>query len=501
MSSKPEANWPAESRSSKLLAADFSRLFELCGMGDLSFCDQQLNLSAQAARLLGFPDEARVLWLDEFIDSIDPDDRRPAASALTVGSVGNDPVDFRFRILSRGSRPPWRRLQAVASATSNGLTGVLTDIDELVGFERQYAQLQEAIRRADKKLDLAMMANRDAVWDWDIRTNELFFSPHFANALGLAADIPMPSLGQFREKLHPDDAPLLDEHLRAEVERGANISIEFRIRDSEGAYRWFHCTGSIRFDEQGRAAGVGGALRDIHDYRVATEQLQIALFEQQHMSRMVQEMSARVVQAQEEDRRHIARELHDEIGQSLTATIMELEFWRDRPMQEEARQSAVTEVRRALAQVRDLSLNLRPSLLDSAGLEAAMRWYLERQAKAGQFHLTLSVEGVAERPSPVVEITAFRITQEAITNITRHSHARHVEVSVKTTEKDLALRISDDGDGFEVGNALGKATQGNSMGLLGMQERAHLIGGHCDIKSMPGMGSVIIVRLPLKIVP
>ncbi|UXI67322.1 sensor histidine kinase [Tahibacter amnicola] len=215
------------------------------------------------------------------------------------------------------------------------------------------------------------------------------------------------------------------------------------------------------------------------------------------LQRRLEDVSLRLVNAQEEERRHIARELHDEIGQTLTAVVLNLEYRRDEPMPPADRMQALTDVRRTLAEVRDMSLLLRPPLLDDIGLEAALRWYLERQAAAGKMDTRLSVQGLERRPPIGIEITAYRLVQEAVTNIMRHARARHVDVALNATGHELAIRISDDGIGFDPREAMSDAQAGGSLGVIGMAERASLVGGHCEIVSMPGAGSIVLARLPL----
>ena len=201
-----------------------------------------------------------------------------------------------------------------------------------------------------------------------------------------------------------------------------------------------------------------------------------------------------IVRVQEEERRHIARELHDEIGQVLTAAILNLEFHGTEPVPPDARAEVVGDLRRVLARVRDLSLNLSPPLLDEAGLDPALRWYAERQSAAGRLPVSVRVAG-CERASREVEITAFRIVQEAVTNALRHADASAIEIVVEC-DAELVVEVRDDGRGFDVARTLEASRNGASLGLAGICERAHLVGGQCDIASGPH-GTSIRARLPL----
>ena len=154
-------------------------------------------------------------------------------------------------------------------------------------------------------------------------------------------------------------------------------------------------------------------------------------------------------------------------------------------------------VDRAIEQVRNLSLSLRPSVLDALGLQAALEWYVEQQAQRMPFALHLEVRLPDERLTPDVEIACFRIIQEALTNVARHAQVRHVWVELAQQEGDLYLVLRDDGDGFDLAAAAQKASRGKSLGLLSMQERAQAVGGMLTIESEPGRAATLRARLPV----
>ncbi|NJN93071.1 MAG: sensor histidine kinase [Anaerolineales bacterium] len=160
-------------------------------------------------------------------------------------------------------------------------------------------------------------------------------------------------------------------------------------------------------------------------------------------------------------------------------------------------QESMDIVEQAIQQVRNLSLDLRPSLLDDLGLIATLRWYLDRQARwAG-----LSTQFTATPPEMQLpanlETVCFRLVQEALTNVLRHAQAQTVRVDLQQHEKELQLLISDDGIGFEVESTLKQAAYGKGLGLIGMQERVSLLGGRFELASASGQGTQIRVCLPL----
>ena len=149
-----------------------------------------------------------------------------------------------------------------------------------------------------------------------------------------------------------------------------------------------------------------------------------------------------------------------------------------------------------LQQVRNLSLDLRPSVLDDLGLVIALDWYLKRQAQRVGLVPHFEADHIEPRPSAVIETTCFRIVQEALTNIARHARAQNVWVEVRQHDMTIAVRVRDDGSGFDVRTARAHAAGGMSLGLVGMEERARLAGGEIEIVSHPGEGTEIRATLP-----
>jgi len=229
------------------------------------------------------------------------------------------------------------------------------------------------------------------------------------------------------------------------------------------------------------------------------EALEQRAAERQQAEEALQILSRQLLEAQENERRHLARELHDEIGQALTAVKINLQAAQRTP---EALVSyledSISIVDRTVQQVRTLSLDLRPALLDDLGLIVALRWYVDRQAQRSGFAAQFVADLLETRPRPDIETACFRVAQEALTNVARHARAQQVRVELRQRDTELHLLIRDDGKGFDVRTAQERAAQGASMGLLGMQERVWLVGGQIAIESAPAGGTEIRVRFPLQ---
>jgi len=241
--------------------------------------------------------------------------------------------------------------------------------------------------------------------------------------------------------------------------------------------------------ENGLLVGVQGMARDITERKLAQDALQM--------------FSRQLIEGQEDERRRIARELHDQIGQVLTAIKMNLHAVMQDCNTTEAGshiKDNIEAVDEALRLVRDLSIDLRPPLLDDLGLVTALRWYVDRYAKRTGLNVDVLVElpDENERFSRELETACFRIAQEALTNIVRHAEASQILVQLAKDEATLFLSIKDDGVGFNIERLRKRAPRVATLGLISMQERAHAAGGAIDIDSAPSQGTEVKLRLPLE---
>ncbi|WP_323354475.1 response regulator [Leptolyngbya sp. CCNP1308] len=210
-------------------------------------------------------------------------------------------------------------------------------------------------------------------------------------------------------------------------------------------------------------------------------------------------LSIKLLEAQETERRFLAHELHDEVGHALTAIKLNLHRL-ERIMSTQASEplaDCLALVDGTLQQVRNISLDLRPSMLDDLGLVPTLRWYINRHAKRTGLRETLTCDALAQRLPTATETACFRIVQEALTNIARHAQAQMVSVTLRQANHTLHLTIQDDGVGFDQTNLSQARAKGTSLGILGMEERGTLIGGQLSIASTPGQGTRIALRVPL----
>jgi len=221
--------------------------------------------------------------------------------------------------------------------------------------------------------------------------------------------------------------------------------------------------------------------------------------ERKRAEEMLRSYSRQLIEAQETERQHIARELHDQIGQVLTAVRINLQTVLnscDVPASRSLIDEGIAVVDKALEQVRDLSFELRPSLLDDLGLSAALRWCADRFTNRTmiQTRSTISVQD-RTRLKPELETACYRIVQEALTNIARHARAKNVAINLRTLNQEIFLSIKDDGIGFDA-PFLNDGSSPIRLGLRGMRERALALGGRLEIESASSMGTEIRAFFP-----
>ena len=245
------------------------------------------------------------------------------------------------------------------------------------------------------------------------------------------------------------------------------------------------------------ASAVRRAMQEVEQRLVARR----AENQRQEYSHKLQVLSRRLVEAQEAERRRIARELHDQVGQALTAAQLNLQAMLQLPgskIMTRRLNETLEVVVSVLDQVRDLSLDLRPSMLDDLGLEPALHWYAKRQALLTGLRCEVVCDPLEQRLDPVIETQCFRLVQEAVTNVVRHAKARQVVVRIQIEQGSLHLRVRDDGAGFDLATVRAQSARGTSLGLSSMEERAGLAGGELEFKSAPGQGTEVHAWFPLK---
>jgi two-component system sensor histidine kinase UhpB len=396
----------------------------------------------------------RVLMEGRVVESVEKAPRRD-------GTLG-DFATFRFPLRDSNGR--------------HVVGGMAIDVTERT-------RMADALKTSEERFREFMDNNPALCWISDESGRITYVNRTYTTALKL----PLDPVGRHPIELFP--TAIARNHLygvKAALEKGSPMETQEQLLRPDGSngeftmFRFPLVTSDVR-------RAVGGVAIDITERLHASRELQAANIR-------LQALSNRVIEVQETERRQLARELHDEIGQCLTALKINLEGLQ-RTASEPAVLNRVAESvelsAHTLAQVRRLSVDLRPSQLDDLGLEAALRSILDRQAATGGFagHYEAHLDGV--KLTDQVQTACFRVCQEALTNIVKHAHARNVWVTIEALGDRLTLRVRDDGRGFDPVAGSRRAAAGESFGLLGMRERASLVGGSLDIDSVPGRGSEV----------
>ena len=210
---------------------------------------------------------------------------------------------------------------------------------------------------------------------------------------------------------------------------------------------------------------------------------------------------AQIIEAKENERKRISRELHDEIGQALTAIKFNLDMIdKELPQNFSFARGRLVEAKslsnQTLTAMRQLSMDLRPTMLDDLGLIPTLRWYIQNFSSRLNIYSDFKAIGFEEKLPPQIETAFYRIIQEALNNIAKHSAANRIEIYLERSDSMISASIVDNGKGFDLHKVLHPESPERGFGIIGMQERVSLLEGHIDFQSRPGFGTHIHIEVP-----
>ena len=321
--------------------------------------------------------------------------------------------------------------------------------------------------------------------------------PEGNGVIGVLVDNPKP-LRIAKIQAHPRSSGFPPHHPPMTSFLGVPISVHDEI---SGRLYLTNKVGAEEFSERDEAVAImlakqaGIAILNARLYESEKTRLTASaeLKEAHAREKLQKELVSRTIEAQEEERRRIARELHDEAGQALTSVMLGLRMIRetdDDSVIEDQIELVRNQVSEALTRLRRLAAEMRPPALDGLGLESAVRNLTESTGLMKGLNVDFESSDLSGHLQPAEEVVVYRILQEALTNVARHSEAENVSVTIGTRDNEVIAMVEDDGKGFNLDET-------NGLGLLGMRERIELINGRPKIEAKPGHGTVVVCKVPI----
>ena len=455
------------------------------GVWDWNLETNAVVYSSRWKSMLGYSDEEIEPHVSAWERLVHPDDRSRADQAhetVAVGERATYEAEFRLRhkdghyvhVLSRGF--PVRR---EAGGPVVRIVGTHLDLTE-------QKRAEATLRENEERLKLAFAGAQEGVWDWNLETGAVVYSTRWKEMLGYAEDEIEPHVSAWERLLHPEDVARAQQ-VNESVRRGApTYEGEFRLRHKDGQYVHVLSRGYPVRREQGGPV-----------VRIVGTHFDLTARKQAEAERARSELLTRLVFAQEDERRRIGREMHDQFGEQLTALARGIRMLKDACGDRDDWRAHIESLELMAQQLdRDvdhLVWELRPTALDDLGLRAALANYVQNWSTRVGISATLHTSGLMDDRLPSEAETAlYRIAQEALTNVAKHARAENVGVILERRADHVLLIVEDDGVGFDPGTA---ERPGQGFGLVGMQERAGLIGATLEIESSAGRGTTVFVRM------
>ncbi|HTF15902.1 MAG TPA: PAS domain-containing protein, partial [Burkholderiales bacterium] len=421
---------------------------------------------------------------------IHPEDKRRVQKAFfdTVHDGENRHVEFRF--LLPGGEIRWIESHRSAVFDSRGSVAHIVAVARDVTERRRQ---EETLRARDVQLQEAQALANLGSWEWDVRTNSRRWSEQLTKIFGLRDDQVPPTFDGFYTLVHPEDrertAKIANEALRG----GVDYECQFRIVRPDGVVRTVHNQGRVDRDKSGTPVRIIGVCQDITERKRAEEDLH-------SYAERLKITSRRLVEVQEGERRLLARELHDRVGQNLTALGINLSIVANGlPAGSKPELAARLEECNSLLEgtvdaMRNVMAELRPHALDDYGLPAALRSLATGFSRRTGIQVAFEGDAPgADLPKPV-DLAMFRIAQEALNNVAKHSNAQRVEIAIRRTNGRATLSVRDNGIGFDPERIERPSPDAAGWGLLIMRERAEAVGAQFSLKAGLDAGVQVLVE-------
>jgi PAS domain S-box-containing protein len=340
-------------------------------------------------------------------------------------------------------------------------------------------------KRAEERYVLASVAGRVGVWDWDLKTDDMYVDPELKGLLGYEDHEIRNHIDDWGSKVHPDDVDLVmaeaTKHLDGVTER---YEVEHRMLHKDGSIRWFLARGTALRDDEGQPFRMAGTDTDITEQKQAREALA--------------DLGGRLINAQEEERSRIARELHDDVSQRLALLAVELEyaaetFSESGPELVEKIGEFLPRFKELSSDIHDLSYRLHPRSLERLGLTVAIRSLCREISERRRIQLVFEEKDIPDSIPDDAALCLYRVAQESLRNVVNHSRAESASVELSAGDDEVRLTVMDSGVGYDPD----QIRERNGLGVISMRERLRAIGGRLSIRSAPGEGTTVEAAVPL----
>jgi PAS domain S-box-containing protein len=361
-----------------------------------------------------------------------------------------------------------------ASGAVVGVGGVATDITERRSAEQALREQRTLLAEAQKLAGLGC-------WEWDPASGRVTWSDEMYAIYGVDPAQFRPSFENYLERIHPEDRGVAAATVARALMDNRSFSMDERIVRPDGKVRQLRSHGEVVRDASGRPIKMVGACIDITEQKASEAALRA--------------LTRRLVEAEENERRRIARELHDRVGQNLSALNINLDIVAGSLKDDALRrrlEDSLKLVDGTLQSIENVMADLRPALLDEYGLAAALGWYGQEYAQRTGIRVGVEAGEAGRDLRPEIAVALFRIAQEALNNAAKHSSAKRIRVCLEERGSELELCIIDDGKGFDPA----QAPRGR-WGMTTMRERAQAAGGRLAVDSSPGKGTCVRATVPL----
>lgn len=364
---------------------------------------------------------------------------------------------------------------------------------EVIGYLMDIHRSKEAemaLQEREARLAHAQKLTHVGSWERDLVNGNERWSNEVFRIFGYAPQAFTPSAARLLEFVHPDDRGRFQSYMHQGQATKEQFDFEFRVQRSNGEVRIVRALNEVARNRKGEAVLLLGTLQDVTERRQADAQLRRS---HEELRRLADHLQS----ARENERISIAREIHDEMAQSLTAQKIDLVRLRsklpDDPFLTEISEEILQSVNQTISSVQRILTELRPALLDDLGLVAAIEWQVKEFQRRAEMQCHFSLPEEEPELTHEERTALFRIMQESLSNVLRHSNATEVWLELIVDELWLLMNITDNGKGISDLEVLGS----RSFGLMGMRERAHIFGGTVNIQGEEGEGTTVSVRIPL----